>query len=202
MKWSLFVKNKGDLPSEMLNFIKKISNQGFSLDKVRLDNSGENMKFQELMVKNNYGNVKFEFTAPRTPQQNGVVERAFATLLGRMRAMMSSAGLTKNLRGLLWAECARTATMLENSMQDEVEVPIKLYADNVGALFLAENASVGQRTKHIDVRYHFIRDLVQNGTLQIIFVKTTENDADIYTKNVTGDVFEKHISKYMELGIT
>jgi hypothetical protein len=92
--------------------------------------------------------------------------------------------------------------MLLETMGLEVEVPIKLYADNVGALFLAENASVGQRTKHIDVRYHFIRDLVQNGTLQIIFVKTTENDADIYTKNVTGDVFEKHISKYMELGIT
>ncbi len=88
--------------------------------------------------------------------------------------------------------------MLLETMGLEVELPIRLYADNIGAMFLAENASTSQRTKHIDVRYHFIRDLVQNGTIQIIFIKTTENDADIYTKNVSSEVFEKHINKYME----
>jgi hypothetical protein len=128
MKWSLFIKNKSDFPSEMLNFIKKISSQGFNVETIRLDNSGENTKFQELMVKNNFGGVQFEFTAPRTPQQNGVVERAFATLMGRMRAMMSSAGLSTELRALLWAECARTATMLENSISDTNQgAPIKRF---------------------------------------------------------------------------
>ena len=78
-------------------------------------------------------------------------------------------------------------------------IGLRIYADNVGALFLAENAGTSQRTKHIDIRYHFIRDLIENGTIQINFIKTTENDADIYTKNVSSELFNKHIGKYMEL---
>ena len=89
--------------------------------------------------------------------------------------------------------------MLLETMGIEVQLPIQIYADNVGALFLAENAGTSQRTKHIDIRYHFIRDLIENGTIQINFIKTTDNDADIYTKNVSSELFNKHIGKYMEL---
>ena len=48
-----------------------------------------------------------------------MVERAHATLQGRVRALMNQAGFTRELRGLLWAECARTATELENCMPDK-----------------------------------------------------------------------------------
>ena len=61
-----------------------------------------------------YPKISFEFTAPNTPQQNGKVERAFATLYGRVRSMMNGAGLTGSLRNGLWAEGAVTATLLEN----------------------------------------------------------------------------------------
>ena len=58
--------------------------------------------------------MECEFTAPDTPQQNGRVERKFATLYGRVRAMLNRSRLPINARNKLWAECARTATDAEN----------------------------------------------------------------------------------------
>jgi hypothetical protein len=52
----------------------------------------------------------------------------------------------------------------------KLELPIKILMDNVGAMFLTENQSMSQRTRHIDVRYHFIRDYVEDGVVQVIFV--------------------------------
>jgi hypothetical protein len=51
-----------------------------------------------------------EFTAPNMPQENGKVERAFATLWGRTRAMLSNACFNEEFRTGLWTECARCAT--------------------------------------------------------------------------------------------
>ena len=52
--------------------------------------------------------------AAGTPQHNGVVERAFSMLYGRIRATLNSAKLTKSLRGWLWAECATVAIQVHN----------------------------------------------------------------------------------------
>ena len=66
----------------------------------------------------------FEYTAPGTPQQNGVVERAFVTVMGRARAMMNHAGFTMAKRQQLWCETAQTATMLDNILvQDSAKRP-------------------------------------------------------------------------------
>jgi hypothetical protein len=46
--------------------------------------SGENLSFHQLMLSTEFY-IKFEFTVPGTPQQNGKVERAFATLFGKTR---------------------------------------------------------------------------------------------------------------------
>jgi transposase InsO family protein len=54
------------------------------------DNSGENKSFHQNVQRSN-DNIKFEFTAPGTPQKNGKVERAFATLYGKTRFMLNSA---------------------------------------------------------------------------------------------------------------
>ena len=59
-------------------------------------------------------NLDFEFIAPGTPQQNGKVERKFATLFGRARSMLNRAKLSRSKRNELWAEAANTATMLDN----------------------------------------------------------------------------------------
>ena len=70
--------------------------------------------------KNELG-IIFEYTAPVSPQQNGVVERAFVTVMGRARAraMMNHAGFTMAKRQQLWCEAAQTATMLDNILVQE-----------------------------------------------------------------------------------
>jgi hypothetical protein len=50
--------------------------------------------------------------------------------------------------------------------------------DNIGAMFMAENTMSGVRTRHIDTRYHFIREHVEYGFIKVVVVKTNENDSD------------------------
>jgi Reverse transcriptase (RNA-dependent DNA polymerase) len=88
--------------------------------------------------------------------------------------------------------------MVIESIGMTVQTPIVLHADNIGAIFLAGNSSTGKRTKHIDVRYHFIRELINKGDIVVKFIKTTENDADVYTKNTSYELFNKHTGIYMQ----
>lgn len=83
------------------------------------------------------------------------------------------------------------------SMGIPVKLPVIVRVDNVGAIFMAENVTTSARTRHVDVRYHFVREFVEEGFIKIIFVRTTENTADIFTKNVTGDLNEKHTGSFL-----
>jgi transposase InsO family protein len=62
-----------------------------------VDNSGENKSFHQLILKSEF-KIKFEFTAPGTPQQDGKVEREFATLFRKTRSMLNAARITIPLR--------------------------------------------------------------------------------------------------------
>ena len=45
---------------------------------------------------------------------------------------------------------------------------------------------VSERTKHVDLRAHFVRDMIKDQVIEINFVKSAENDSDIMTKNQQG----------------
>ena len=68
-----------------------------------------------------------------------------------------------------------------------------VYQDNKSAVFLETNGqwSVGKRSKHMAVRYFFIRDRVDNGDLGIEWCTTTDMLADFFTKPLQGDLFLK-----------
>jgi len=72
------------------------------------DNAGENQVLERLLKQEGLG-VNFEYSAPNTPQQNGQVERRFATLYGRVRDKLKSVDTKK-----LWAKACNTATDLSN----------------------------------------------------------------------------------------
>jgi hypothetical protein len=76
----------------------------------------------------------------------------------------------------------------------ECEYPGIILEDNTGAIFLVKNQQVGQRTKHIDVRYHFIREHYENGEIDITHTRSENNEADIGTKNTTENLHQKHAS--------
>lgn len=48
------------------------------------------------------------------------------------------------------------------------------------------------------MRYPFVREFVQDGFLKIVFVKTKENNADIFTKNLSGELHDIHARKLVE----
>ena len=81
------------------------------------------------------------------------------------------------------------------SMEIEINLPIIVRVDNVGAIYMTENTTTSTRTKHVDTRYHFVKEFIDENFLKIVFVRSEDNDADIFTKNTSGDIFEKHKEK-------
>ena len=68
---------------------------------------------------------------------------------------------------------------------------VQMLGDNQGAIALTKNPHLHERSKHIDICYHFIRDLVEQGKLDIAYVPTTEMVADGMTKPLQRVAFER-----------
>jgi hypothetical protein len=64
-----------------------------------------------------------------------------------------------------------------------------IYGDNQGALALAKNPEFHARTKHIDIQWHFVREKVADGTVQLKYIPTDQQVADILTKPLPKDKF-------------
>ena len=67
---------------------------------------------------------------------------------------------------------------------------IKVFCDSQSAIHLAKNQVYHARTKHIDVRYHFVREIIEEGGVLVQKISTTENPADMMTKVVTAIKFK------------
>nr|GFB92251.1 hypothetical protein [Tanacetum cinerariifolium] len=66
---------------------------------------------------------------------------------------------------------------------------IPIYCDSKSVIFISCNPVQHSRTKHIVVPYHFIKDHVENGTIELYFVKTDYQLADLFTKALPADRF-------------
>jgi len=76
--------------------------------------------------------------------------------------------------------------------------PTVIYCDNQSCIKLTENPVFHDRSKHIDIRYHSIRDYVQRGIVKLEFVSTDEQVADILTKALPRG---KHVHFRDKLGV-
>ena len=59
----------------------------------------------------------------------------------------------------------------------------RIHEDNTGAIFMVKNSQIGDRTKHIDTRHHYIKQQVEKGLVEVVYVNTLDNPADIMMKN-------------------
>ena len=73
----------------------------------------------------------------------------------------------------------------------QVSSSVSIHADNQGAIKLAKNPVFHQRSKHIDIKYHFIRSELQLGTISVHCIVSEENLADIFTKPVSINKLKK-----------
>ena len=65
-----------------------------------------------------------------------------------------------------------------------------VHGDNQSTIALSKNGVRSERTKHVDVKYHFVTETVEAGTVQLKWIPTTEQQADIFTKALAAPVFE------------
>ena len=101
------------------------------------------------------------------------------------------------------SETAKELVFIKNLIEGiealyKLELPMMLRMDNTGAIYLANNQSTGPRTKHIDIRVHYVRDLISEGIIKTKFVKSEDNTADIFTKNTNEFIFVNHTDKIIE----
>jgi hypothetical protein len=71
--------------------------------------------------------------------------------------------------------------LLSDLFSSELE-PTVIHCDNQSCIKLTENPVFHDRSKHIEMRYHYVRDMVQKNVLSIQYVPTTEQTTDIFTK--------------------
>lgn len=94
------------------------------------------------------------------------------------------------------ASCCAQVLWMKNQLADYgmsySKVPI--FCDNTSAIAISQNPVLHSRTKHIDIRYHFIRDHVMKGDIELHFISTDEQLADIFTKPLDETRFKYLIS--------
>ena len=83
------------------------------------------------------------------------------------------------------ASSASQAIWLRRILEDMGEVqndPTEIYCDSKSAIAMAKNAVYHSRTKHIAIKYHFLRETTANKEIELNYCKTEEQVADIFTK--------------------
>ena len=72
-----------------------------------------------------------------------------------------------------------------------------LEMDNKGVVDLANNWSVGGRTRHVDVQYYFFRELKEENVIISEWIGTENNHSDLFTKNLARNLFDKTYCKVL-----
>ena len=148
---------------------------------IRCDGAGENKALKSKCFEEKMG-ITFEFTAPDTPQHNGMIERSFATSYGRMRAMFHACGINGGLRYSLWAEAANyenyTRNLLVNG-KDEKCPHEKFFKEMPSyAKHLTFFGNIGIAKKNIDVKMQ--SKLKNRGILCMMLGYATDSSGDTY----------------------
>jgi hypothetical protein len=77
----------------------------------------------------------------------------------------------------------------------KVSGPSLLYEDNQSCIKLASNPEYHKRTKHIDIKHHYIREKVQKGKVELKYIHTTVQEADMLTKPLQASKFKNNLLK-------
>ena len=80
---------------------------------------------------------------------------------------------------------------LINCLQFNYEYPVTIYEDNQSAICLANNPINHPKTKHISIKYHYIRDLIKDSKITLKYCPTGKMLVDIFTKPIAGEKFIK-----------
>jgi hypothetical protein len=88
--------------------------------------------------------------------------------------------------------CAQVPWMKQTftDIQVEYDEPIPIYCDNTSAINISKNSVMHSKTKHIPIKYHFLREQVAEKNIRVEYVGTKEQVAYIFTKPFPREAFE------------
>jgi hypothetical protein len=90
--------------------------------------------------------------------------------------------ITEACKESVWLKCLYAEICSDDSC-------VNLFRDSQSAIYLTKDQMFHERTKHIDVKYHYVRDIVAQGKLKVCKISTHDNPADMMTKPV-------HVAKF------
>ena len=93
---------------------------------------------------------------------------------------------------------AKEAVWLRNfivELQGKPQGPLTVLCDNQDAIALSKDNKFHSRMKHIDLRYHFIREAVDEGKINVEYIPTAENVADVFMKALARPKFEVFVER-------
>ena len=79
---------------------------------------------------------------------------------------------------------------LLKGMKEEIIEPVILYCDNTSAINISKNSVMHAKTKHIAIKYHYVRELVEDKQVKMGYINSKEKIADIFAKPLPKDSFE------------
>ena len=104
----------------------------------------------------------------------------------RSHAQKTVALSSTKAKYMVISDCSRQAIWIKTLIK-ELRIKIRsipIYGDNQGSIFIASNAVQESHTKHIDIHYHYIPELVVAKEVEIQFMPGEMNPADMFTKNL------------------
>ena len=72
-------------------------------------------------------------------------------------------------------------------MKEEITKPVILYCDNTSAINISKNPMMHAKTKHIAIKYHYVRELVEDKQVKMEYINSKEQIVDIFTKTLPKD---------------
>lgn len=111
------------------------------------------------------------------------------SVVARSSAEAEFRAMAQGICELLWLK------IILEDLRIKSDAPMRLYCDNKSAISIAHNPVQHDRTKHIEVDRHFIKEKLDSGLICTSYVSSQDNLADILTKGLNSNNFERIVSK-------
>jgi len=145
-----------------------------------------------------YSDATWGTESDRVSFQGWAATRANGAILWTAQRQRSTAQSSLEAEFMAGSEASKEAAWLEkltDDLKEEYKSPPILFIDNLGAIDLIYDHKFHKKSKHIDIRYNYIRtDMVQAQRLRVEHIPGNEQPADILTKQLPVDQFRKHIN--------
>jgi hypothetical protein len=129
----------------------------------------------------------------RRSQSGYFVKLAGGPISWTSRAQKTIALSSTEAEYMALSDCSRQVVWMHTLMGElgYTLTAVPICGDNQGSIFIASNPVTEKRSKHIDICYHYVREVVNHGLVKIYFIDGDENPADLLTKNLGSVKFLK-----------